>query len=118
MHVVYLVLRDPRIPWYCKAVAACAAGYALSPITLIPDWVPVIGFVDNVLVLGLGIWLVKKLAPTQVMLEVRRQAAKEPTESKSARAAVTKTVVGAIVATKIVLALVFTGAVVALLRHV
>ena len=52
VHAVYLAARDPRTPWYAKALAICVAGYALSPIDLIPDIVPLVGWLDDVGVLG------------------------------------------------------------------
>src|SRR6476619_4285538 len=54
---LYLAARDPRVPWYAKAVAACVAAYALSPIDLIPDFVPVIGYLDDIILVPLGIAL-------------------------------------------------------------
>jgi uncharacterized membrane protein YkvA (DUF1232 family) len=52
---LYLATRDPRVPWYAKAVAACVAAYALSPIDLIPDFIPVLGYLDEVIILPLGL---------------------------------------------------------------
>jgi uncharacterized membrane protein YkvA (DUF1232 family) len=52
---LWLAGRDPRVPWYAKAVAAAVAAYALSPIDLIPDFIPVLGYLDEVLILPLGI---------------------------------------------------------------
>ena len=57
MIALYLATRDPRVPWYAKAVAACIAAYALSPIDLIPDFIPVLGYLDEVIILPLGIML-------------------------------------------------------------
>ena len=54
-HAIYLAARDPRVPWYAKALALCVAGYALSPIDLIPDFVPVLGYLDDVIIVPLGI---------------------------------------------------------------
>ena len=73
-HAVYLAARDPRVPWYAKALALCIAGYALSPIDLIPDFVPVLGYLDDVILLPLGIWAVVKLIPPEVMAEHRTAA--------------------------------------------
>src|SRR5438128_2620458 len=55
VHAVYLAARDPRTPWYAKALAICVAGYALSPIDLIPDFIPVLGCVDDLVIVPLGI---------------------------------------------------------------
>ena len=71
---LYLAARNPRVPWYAKAVAACVAAYALSPIDLIPDFVPVLGHLDDVVLVPLGILLVVKLIPADVMAELRAEA--------------------------------------------
>jgi uncharacterized membrane protein YkvA (DUF1232 family) len=72
---VYLAARDPRTPWYAKALAVCIAGYALSPIDLIPDFVPVLGYLDDVVILPLGILAVIQMIPSEVMAESRATAA-------------------------------------------
>src|ERR671930_828538 len=74
-HAVYLAARDPRVPWYAKALAICVAGYALSPIDLIPDFVPILGYVDDVIIVPLGILIVVKLIPPEIMAEHRAVAA-------------------------------------------
>jgi uncharacterized membrane protein YkvA (DUF1232 family) len=71
---LYLATRDPRVPWYAKAVAACVAAYALSPIDLIPDFIPVLGYLDDLIILPLGILAVVKLIPPEVMTEHRAAA--------------------------------------------
>src|SRR5215475_7902836 len=73
---VYLAARDPRVPWYVKALALCVAGYALSPIDLIPDFIPVFGYLDDLIIVPLGIIAVVKLIPPKVMAEHRVAAAK------------------------------------------
>jgi len=70
-----LAARDPRTPWYAKAVVACVVAYALSPIDLIPDFIPVLGYVDDLLLLPLGIYLALKMIPQQVLTESRQRAA-------------------------------------------
>jgi uncharacterized membrane protein YkvA (DUF1232 family) len=70
-HAVYLAARDPRTPWDAKALAACVAGYALSPIDLIPDFIPLLGYLDDVVIVPLGILAVVKLVPPNVMAESR-----------------------------------------------
>jgi uncharacterized membrane protein YkvA (DUF1232 family) len=72
---LYLAARDPRVPWYAKAVAAGVAAYALSPIDPIPDFIPVLGYLDELLVLPLGIILAVKLVPPEIMAEHRAAAA-------------------------------------------
>ena len=73
-HAVYLAARDPRVPWYAKALALFVAGYALSPIDLISDFIPVFGYLDDVILVPLGIWAVVKLIPPQIMVEQRAAA--------------------------------------------
>jgi uncharacterized membrane protein YkvA (DUF1232 family) len=75
VHAIYLAARDPRVPWYAKALALCVAGYALSPIDLIPDFIPVLGYLDDVIIVPLGIALVVKLIPPEIMAEHRALAA-------------------------------------------
>lgn len=74
VHAIYLAGRDPRVPWYAKALAVAVAGYALSPIDLIPDFIPVLGYLDDIILVPLGIVLVLKLIPPQVMAEHRAAA--------------------------------------------
>ena len=71
---LHLATRDPRVPWYAKAVAICVAAYALSPIDLIPDFIPVLGYLDEVVILPLGIVLAVRLVPPDLMAEFRREA--------------------------------------------
>ena len=73
-HAIYLAARDPRVPWYAKALAFCVAGYALSPIDLIPDFVPILGYLDDVVIVPLGILAVVKLIPSNIMAEHRAAA--------------------------------------------
>ena len=75
VHAIYLASRDPRVPWYAKALALCVAGYALSPIDLIPDFIPVIGYLDDLIIVPLGIVAVVKLIPPEIMAEHRAAAA-------------------------------------------
>jgi uncharacterized membrane protein YkvA (DUF1232 family) len=70
-----LALRDPRTPWTAKALAALVVAYALSPIDLIPDFVPVLGYLDDLILLPLGIALVVRLIPKPLMRELRERAA-------------------------------------------
>ena len=72
---VWLAARDPRVPWYAKALAICVAGYALSPIDLIPDFVPILGYMDDVVIVPLGLLIVIKLIPAEIMAEHRALAA-------------------------------------------
>ncbi len=72
---LWLAARDPRVPWYAKAVAGAVAAYALSPIDLIPDFIPVLGYLDDLVIVPLGILLAVKLVPSDVMAELRAEAA-------------------------------------------
>jgi uncharacterized membrane protein YkvA (DUF1232 family) len=72
---VYLASRDPRVPWCAKALAVLVAGYALSPIDLIPDFIPLLGYLDDMVVVPLGIIAVVKLVPPAIMAEHRTAAA-------------------------------------------
>jgi len=71
---LYLASRDPRVPWYAKVLAALVAAYSLSPIDPIPDFIPVLGYLDELILLPLGIVLVVRLIPEDVMADLRRQA--------------------------------------------
>ncbi|MCC8978379.1 YkvA family protein [Bradyrhizobium acaciae] len=71
---LYLASRDPGVPWYAKAVAIAVAAYALSPIDLIPDFIPVVGYLDDLILVPLGIWLAISLVPDEVMAECRAKA--------------------------------------------
>jgi uncharacterized membrane protein YkvA (DUF1232 family) len=73
-HAVYLAAHDPRVPWYVKALAIAVAGYALSPVDLIPDFIPVLGYIDDLIIVPLGIALVVSLIPNEVMAEYRTKA--------------------------------------------
>ena len=75
VHALYLAGRDPRVPWYAKVLAVMVAAYALSPIDLIPDFIPVLGYLDDVILLPLGIILVVRLVPPDIMAEHRELAA-------------------------------------------
>lgn len=74
-YTLYFVVRDPRTPWYARVVAAGVVAYALSPFDLIPDFIPVIGYLDDLVVVPLGIALVLKLVPVQVVAQCRQRAA-------------------------------------------
>jgi uncharacterized membrane protein YkvA (DUF1232 family) len=75
VHAIYRAAHDPRVPWYAKALAFCVAGYALSPIDLIPDFVPILGYMDDVVIVPFGILIVIKLIPPEIMEEHRALAA-------------------------------------------
>jgi uncharacterized membrane protein YkvA (DUF1232 family) len=88
VHAVYLAARDPRVPWYAKALALFVAGYALSPIDFIPDFIPVLGYLDDVVIVSLGILAVVKLIPADVMAEHRAAVLAQSARPDSKTAAV------------------------------
>ncbi len=71
---LYLAARNPQVPWYAKVVAGGVAAYALSPLDLIPDFIPVIGYLDDLIIVPLGIALAIRLIPSPIMEECRREA--------------------------------------------
>ena len=73
-HAVLLAARDPRVPWPVKALALATAAYALSPIDLIPDFIPVLGLLDDAILVPLGLLLVVRLIPPDILAEHRRAA--------------------------------------------
>jgi len=70
----YFAFKHPRVPWYARVVAVCTAGYLFSPIQLIPSFIPVIGFLDDFLVLFLGVKLLQRIIPPEILAECRQQA--------------------------------------------
>src|SRR6266511_3919668 len=73
-YALYFVARDPRTPWYARALAAAVVAYALSPFDLIPDFVPVLGYLDDMVIVPLGIALALRLVPADVLSECRERA--------------------------------------------
>jgi uncharacterized membrane protein YkvA (DUF1232 family) len=85
---LWIAARDSRVPWYAKALAMAIAAYALSPIDLIPDFIPVLGYLDDLVIVPLGILLVVALIPGALMVEFRQQAATLAAKPRSTVAAV------------------------------
>jgi uncharacterized membrane protein YkvA (DUF1232 family) len=73
-YALYLAYRDPRVPWYARVFAACVVAYAFSPIDLIPDFVPVLGYLDDLVLVPVGIALALRMIPPKVMAEARARA--------------------------------------------
>lgn len=71
LHALYLACRDPRVPWYARVLAVCVVGYAFSPIDLIPDPIPILGYLDDLILVPLGIALVIRLVPADILAEHR-----------------------------------------------
>lgn len=74
-HILYFAIRDARTPWYVKICAGLIVAYALSPIDLIPDFIPILGYLDELLLLPLGISLVIKLVPDTVLIDCKAKVA-------------------------------------------
>lgn len=75
VHAIAIAARDPRTPWYAKALIFLIVAYALSPIDLIPDFVPVLGYLDDLILIPGGLWLAVRLIPQPVLAEARAAAA-------------------------------------------
>ena len=85
---LYFACRDPRVPWYARLLAAAVVGYALSPIDLIPDFIPVLGVLDDLLIIPLGVLAVRALVPPALLEECRQRAASLQERPRSRIAAV------------------------------
>jgi len=88
--IVYFAARDPRTPWFPRVLALAIAAYALSPIDLIPDFVPVLGYLDDVIIVPLGLWLVLRLIPAEVIADshAKAEAASERPVSRAMAVAI------------------------------
>ena len=73
-YALYLAARDPRTPWYAKTLVGVVVAHTFSPIDLIPDFIPVLGYLDDLIITPLGIWLALKMIPPEVMAESRAKA--------------------------------------------
>lgn len=74
MLALYLAYRDPRVPWYARLFVICVVAYAFSPIDLVPDFVPVLGYLDDLILIPIGIWLAMRMIPRPVLDECRERA--------------------------------------------
>lgn len=74
VYALYIAYKDSRTPWYAKVIAAVVVGYAFSPIDLIPDPIPILGYLDDLVLIPLGAFLVVKMIPAQVMADSRQKA--------------------------------------------
>jgi uncharacterized membrane protein YkvA (DUF1232 family) len=111
-YAVWLAYKDPRVPWYARVFAACVVGYAFSPIDLVPDPIPVLGYLDDLVLIPLGIALALRMIPPEVMAECRERAEAatregRPTNWKAA---------GAVIAMWVLLALLVVAVMVRMLR--
>lgn len=74
VYALYLAYRDPRVPLYARIFGAIVVGYAFSPIDLIPDPIPVLGYLDDLVLVPLGVWLALRMIPAPVMAECRARS--------------------------------------------
>ena len=73
---MYFACHDPRVPWYAKVLAAGIVGYAFSPIDLIPDFIPVVGYLDDLVIIPLGVMAVRAMIPGAILAECRERASR------------------------------------------
>ncbi len=78
---LYFAWRDPRVPWYAKGWIALVVAYAFSPIDLIPDFIPVLGYLDDLVIVPLGVYLALRMIPAQVMQECQDKARQQLNEA-------------------------------------
>ena len=81
-YALYLAYRDPRTPWHAKAFSALVVAHTVSPIDLIPDFIPIIGYLDDLIITPLGLYLALRMIPAQVMVDARQQAALASAEGR------------------------------------
>ncbi|MGA7731993.1 MAG: YkvA family protein [Chloroflexia bacterium] len=82
VYALYLAYRDPRVPLYARVFAACVVAYAFSPIDLIPDPIPVLGYLDDLVLIPLGVALAKRMLPAEVLVECRERAREAMAQGK------------------------------------
>lgn len=82
---LYFAFRDRRTPWYAKVFIACVIGYAISPIDLIPDFIPILGYLDDLILIPFGVFVALKMIPTDVLNECRLKAQNEGRVDKRLR---------------------------------
>ncbi|CAA9407270.1 MAG: protein of unknown function DUF1232 [uncultured Rubrobacteraceae bacterium] len=100
LRALYLAYRDPRVPWYARGLAIIVVAYAFSPIDLIPDPIPVLGYLDDLILVPLGIALAVRMIPPEVLAECRAKARNTETRAgpKGTAAAVVIVVVWLVLA--------------------
>lgn len=82
-HAAWLAARDPRVPWPARLLAIAVAAYALSPIDLIPDFIPVLGWIDELVIVPLGLWAVRRLIPDALWADLHAAAEAASTRPSS-----------------------------------
>ena len=105
---VYLAAKDPRTPWYVKALVFFVVAHTFSPIDLIPDFIPVLGYLDDLIITPGGLWLAVRLIPAEVLAEARVAAASQSVDGSAGR-------VGAVMI--VVVWVIALGAVIAFILH-
>ena len=111
-YAIYLAYRDPRVPWYARLFAACVVGYAFSPIDLIPDFIPVLGYLDDLVLVPVGIVLALRMIPPAVMAECREKAQEVMEQGKP----VNRAAAVAVIATWLLLAALAIGLIIQVVR--
>jgi uncharacterized membrane protein YkvA (DUF1232 family) len=94
VYALYLAYRDPRVPLFARIFAACVVAYAFSPIDLIPDFIPVLGYLDDLILVPLGISLALKMIPAPVMAECRDRAREIMAQGKPVNSAAAVAIIG------------------------
>jgi uncharacterized membrane protein YkvA (DUF1232 family) len=74
VYTLYFAYRDPRVPWYAKLFAGCVVGYVLSPIDLIPDFIPVLGYLDELILVPLAVLAARRMIPAAIMADAQARA--------------------------------------------
>ena len=100
IYAIYLAYKDPRVPWCARIFAACVVGYAFSPIDLIPDPIPILGYLDDLILIPLGVVLALKMIPKEVMAECRERSQEIMRQKKP----VNRTAAGVIIAIWVIFA--------------
>lgn len=93
-YALYLAYRDPRVPWYARLFALVVVGYAFSPIDLIPDFIPVLGYLDDLVLVPAGIGLAIRMIPPEVLAECRERSAEVMAQGKPTNWAAAVVIVG------------------------
>jgi uncharacterized membrane protein YkvA (DUF1232 family) len=83
VYVLYQALKDPRTPWYAKALITLIAAYVLSPVDLIPDFIPVLGYLDDIVLVTVVVLMVRKMIPKEVLEEYRQRVKPDVVKDKS-----------------------------------
>ena len=109
LYALYLAYRDPRVPLYARGEDACVVGYAFSPIDLIPDPIPILGYLDDLVLIPLGIALALKMIPRPVMEECREKAAEVMAHAKPVNRVAAAVIVAVWVGLAVLAAFLVTG---------